>query len=355
MRPSKIQSTVLDLVNANLVPMVLGPPGCGKTASISQAVEESGHETMWLHPISMRPSDIQGIGFVVDGRAEFLPYGFMRKMVEFSPREDGQKLVVIIDDAFQANDSVQKVLQQLILHRGVGDLFVSEHVRFVMISNRLSDKAGVRTILSTCTSRAIPLSFDVNLDDWMKWAAKHDIHPLIQGFLRNQRDMLYKGEPTNTGEPWASPRGWEFCSRGMMATPPDCHMAIAVGSVGEAVGTNFMGFAKTADKMVPTADIFKNPKGVPIPDKNDKDFVPVMWATLGSINSVMQQVHEKAPKIISETVKRYFDYVERLPVEFQAVAIRDGIESTPNCITHDSENRYRNWMTKHQNQCWETW
>src|SRR4051812_21302045 len=108
MSPSKLQSFLVQAFANNWPVLIKGAPGCGKTDSWDTAVDiyadeyESEADRLVIHPVISDPTDAKGLPGIVEGKADFLPFGDLRRMIEAK-----RPLFVLLDDLGQAPAVVQ--------------------------------------------------------------------------------------------------------------------------------------------------------------------------------------------------------------------------------------------------------
>lgn len=291
--------------------LILGAPGCGKT-DISHALAdhfELPRDRVLLFRPSLRdPVDLMGVPSVNSGSTKFNPPA---ELLQFA--EGTGKGLIIWDELPQAVTQMQNAIAGCLLDRVLGDLRLDPEVMQVATGNRTTDKAGANRIVSQLGNRVMHLELDVHLDDWCKWAFTHDIDPLLIAFVRLRPDMLNDFDPSRLSNP--TPRSWALVSKSAdPSLPRDLFYESVAGLVGQGPAAEYVGFRDMAAKMPNIDAILMNPSSADIPDE-----VGVKYAVCSAI----------AARTTMDNFGRAMEYLERMPVEFSTMVIKDCMIKNP--------------------------
>ena len=148
MNPSNLKNLLNVMIPAREPILIVGAPGIGKTECVQQACLELGVDLMIGHPVTKERIDYAGLPGIVDGQAEFLPYGDLRRMMAAD-----RPLCVLMDDLGQSDVDVQKPLMQLIQQRTIGEHAISDHVGFIAATNDTTHRSAVAGLIEPLKSR----------------------------------------------------------------------------------------------------------------------------------------------------------------------------------------------------------
>ena len=205
----------------------------------------------------MMPTDIMGIPYYNKdtktmewARPGVLPSGKLCS--------EHKMVILFLDELNTAPATVQAAAYQLVLDRKTGSGFkLPDNVAIIAAGNRENDR-GVTTRMPTpLANRFIHLKLRSNFDSWFDWAIKNDIHPDIVGYLSFAPQYLDQFDPANPDHAFATPRSWKFVDD-IMQVPGvnDEQLAeLVAGTVGEAVGIQFMAHRKIASSLPNPADV----------------------------------------------------------------------------------------------------
>ena len=261
LNPSQLAVAMRATVKAHGRLLVKGEPGIGKTFIEEQVAEEFKATNVIMHPSVDDPTDYKGYPFIVNGKAEHVPFGKLRVL------DDAKELTIcFIDDLGQGTPGVQAaVMQMLDRYRK------NPHVVFIAATNERSHRAGVTGLLEPVKSRFDSIiRLGIHFPSWKAWAMDHDIDYRVIGYLEQQPEALHKFEPNADIVNQPSPRTWVGASKilGMSLGDDDVRFAMLVGAVGSAAATTFAAWLKIAEDAPSRDDIIKDPKNARIPKES---------------------------------------------------------------------------------------
>lgn len=258
------------LAIANKWPLLVeGSPGIGKSEIIVQACKACSTDFMIAHPVTSDPTDYKGLPGIVNGQAEFLPYGELRRLIDAKA-----PLVCFVDDLGQGSQAVQAALMQLVLAREINGVKISDKVVFIAATNRRADNAGVSGLITPLRSR---FRSTVELVPDAKEVASYLLSkgaPIeLCAFLNLRPAMVntFDQKTAREGKPFACPRTISFLADFLNAGIDNAETLS--GCVGESFAVEFAGF-RAMFKAIGNlpAQILTNPQTAPIPDEIDRLF-----------------------------------------------------------------------------------
>lgn len=325
MRPSELTTLLAKTIPAGLPVLIKGAPGIGKSDIVSQAAAAAKADLIISHPVVSDPTDFKGLPAVVDGMAEFLPFGELNALIKAK-----RPTVAFLDDLGQAPAVVQAAAMQLILARRINGHKVSDKVVFVAATNRREDRAGVTGILEPVKSRfATIVELTVDINDWCAWALEHDVPPELVGFVRFRPELMTApGVATNDIVNRPSPRTVTHLGRLYAAGITD--LESLGGATGIGFATEFVGFIRVWASLPSIDSILLSPTTAAVPKEP---------AALYAIATAL------ATRATPQNAGRVIKYLGRLPEEFSVLGVRDIMRSRPqaaNCA------EFIRWATDHQ-------
>lgn len=323
MKPSGVSHILTRLIPERLPVLLAGAPGIGKTDLVRQAAEACGARLIVSHPVVSDPTDFKGLPGIVDGKAEFLPYGDLRALCSAT-----ELTVCLLDDVGQAPPAVQAAAMQWLLARRVNGHAVSDWVTFLAATNRRQDKAGVSGVLEPVKSRfASILTVEADLDDWTSWALSHDVQAEIIAFLRFRPGLLHDFRPTADLTQSPCPRTWAAASRliGLGIDDPET----LTGAVGEGAATELAAFLRIWRQLPSPDAVLLDPAGATVPTDP-----ATLYALCGAL----------AARASDQTGERLIRYANRLPDEFSVLLVRDAVRKDKAVC---NSRTFIDWSTRH--------
>lgn len=304
--------------------LLVGQPGVGKTAIVEQVAKEASLDFLSEVATTLEPTDLKGLPAVVDGQAEYLPYGFLRAICNAQ-----RPTLALIDDVGHAGPEVQKALMHLLLARSVGDKMVSEHVSFALATNDVGQRAGVTGLLSPLQNRLYIIKVTPSPNDWCEWAVKNKINPAVVAFVKSTPQLF---------DDWSQPAGIEAS-----CTPRSLHMLSDFmhagaqtideysGCIGFRVAAQFAAYLDVYKNLPGVGAVLDNPYRVPVPDTLDRKHG--ICAALACVTD---------PAAWSKIII----YLERFPEkEIQVSCVSDALSRTPDL---DKCDAVKQWVVKNK-------
>ena len=323
MSPKTLKEMMLKAIPAKLPVLIKGAPGVGKSDIVNQVAKELEMDLIISHPVASDPTDYKGLPGVIDGEAEFLPFGDLREMMNAT-----KPTIVFLDDLGQAPGVVQAACMQLILARQINGHKLSDEIVFVAATNRRQDRAGVTGILSPVKSRfASIIELEADADEWIEWAIDNDLPAEVIGFIHFRPGLLSKGEATAEIVNSPCPRTIAFAGRLIQAGLDS--MEVLAGAVGEACAAELVGFIKVCKDLPNISAILLDPEGTLVP------------AAPASLYAVVSALVEKGTE---DNVERVITYGNRLPADFSVLLVRDLIKKVP---AIQNTKAFINWSVQH--------
>lgn len=318
MRPSQALQVINAAVSANTPIMLWGPPGIGKSAIVKQLAKSSQRDLRDVRISQLDSVDLRGVPSVVDGITRFNP-------PEFLPHDKHGRGLLFLDEINSGSTATMAAAYQLVLDRKLGNYKLPDGWSIVAAGNRAQDRSLVNQMPMALRNRFVHIELEVNNEDWNTWAVTSGINDSIRGFIRyrptllNELDTTGKDDTTRNqimqrmkdARAFATPRSWEFLSNLLnIGIPASAEYDTYGSAVGEGAAAEFIAYMKYQVKMPNLDHILLSPEKAPVPEEP-----ATLYATVTGL----------ATKTTPDNFERVVKYLNRLPIEFAVMAIKDSV------------------------------
>lgn len=311
MTPARLTKLLTTAIPARLKVLIVSEPGCGKTEICQLATKRAKAALVTCHPAVEEPTDYKGlpakVGTAANPRAEFLPYGQLRKLI------DAENLTCcFFDDIGQAPHATQAALMQPLQQREIDGKRISDHVTFIGATNDTSHMAGVHAILEPVKSRWDTIvHLEVSINEWVPWAVRNAMPGSLVGFIRF-RGIKSLLDFTPTRELKNSPNPRNVSSAGKWIQAGAIDLEVLAGACGEGWAAEYLAFHKSWEAIEEILEkALTMPTIAPLPGSDPS----LQYAIATAISF----------RANSENFGNALAYLDRLPKEFEVFAARDAI------------------------------
>ena len=224
-----------------LVPYLRGKPGIGKTAVVHQFGESINAFVEVLRLSQHDSCDIKGnpgidkeAGLTRWYPAEFLPFKGLKNS-KFNDEKYGNKTIILfLDELNRARPDVLQSIFQLVRERRVGNYELMDNVVIICAGNLgHEDGCDVVDMDVALKDSFVIVDIEENLNDWITWAKKNEIHSSIISFIEGHPSYLYY-EMKNRERECITPRTWHRFSKIIKANS-DMDLLDVVDIIGSSI------------------------------------------------------------------------------------------------------------------------
>jgi len=320
MKPRAVEKTLTHLVKIKQPTFLWGPPGVGKSMITAKVAKKIG-DFIDMRLVQMDIIDLRGVLTIQGGKAVWAPPAIL-------PTKG--KGVLFLDEFVQALMLMQNTASQLILDRCIGEYILPDGWAIVAAGNRETDRAGTNKMPSHLANRFTHITVEVDYEDWRVWAVENKVNAMIRAFLGFRPALLHQFNPAEKAFP--TPRSWSYVDK-ILGNGLDDEielLEVISGTVGEGAAKEFIGFIRIFRELPDYAEIKKNPKGMVVP------------TNAGALYAVATMLPEFITK---PDLKQVFQFVERLPEDFQVIMVNNLVQKKPEM---QETSTYIAWAAEHQ-------
>lgn len=314
------KEALIAIIRSGLVPLLVGPPGGGKSAIIKEVAEFFNLKLIDIRLAQCDPTEIQGFPTMLGEKAGYLPMDIFP--VEGDPIPEGYSgWFIFLDELPSAPEATINAAYKLILDKMVGQKKLHSNVAIGAAGNRDTDNAIAGSMGTAMQSRLIHLELDTDLKSWLDWAVPNGIHHFITDYVKFRPGNLNNFNPDHSDKTFACERTWEFANSLLKNINLKDPLALVVlsGALTEGVAREFITFTEIYAKLPKMHDIINTPESVAIPDEPS-----ILYALSGSI------AHNADKTNLDKLMK----FILRIPAEFQAVTLREVVRKDKTLYNH---------------------
>lgn len=309
-----------DFIKARIVPMLTGSPGIGKSAIVRAIAATYSLKVIDLRLSQCDPTDLNGFPSIIGARAGYRPMDTFP--IEGDPIPEGYAgWLLFLDEFNSAALAVQAAAYKLILDRMVGQHALHANLAIVCAGNLETDNAIVQPMSTAMQSRLAHMELVVDVNEFIEYAQKASWHHYITDHISFKPGNLYTFMPDHTDNTYACPRTWEFVDRliKIRGLKDELILPTLASVISEGVAREFITYCEIYESLPKREQLINSPETIVIPQEKS-----ILYALTGTIS------HNATKDNFSQLYKA----VKRLPVEFQAVTMRETIRRNKSLLGH---------------------
>jgi hypothetical protein len=306
------KEAIIQCFKAGLVPMLVSSPGQSKSSLIKEIAQENNKLVIDLRLSQCDPTDLMGYPIISNGKASYAPFNTFPIKGDKIP-EGYTGTILLLDEFNSATIATQSSAYKLVLDRMVGQYELHESVRIICAGNLASDKAIVNRLSTAMQSRLIHLHLEVENEEWLEWAKNNKLDYRVISYIQFRPQALKAFDPKHNDYTFPCLRTWEFTSKLIKNIEPN--LALICGTIGEAEGRQFFGYCQIFQEIPTIKDLISKPLTCTVPDEPS-----ILYAITGLIGEYLSNTN--AVSLMA--------YIERLPIEFQLITLRNAIKRDSN-------------------------
>ncbi len=200
--------------------LLMGPPGIGKTAIVSQAAEACGvglvsytitHHTrqsaVGLPLIETKKYNGQEISVTVYTMSEIIA-----SVYDTMEQTGCQSGILFIDEVNCASETLAPTMLQFLQAKTFGNHKVPRGWVIVAAGNPPEYNKSVREFDVVTLDRVKKITIEVDYQAWKKYAAARGIHGAVRSYLEGKPQYFYRVEQHPDEKEFVTARGWEDLS-----------------------------------------------------------------------------------------------------------------------------------------------
>ena len=259
------------------VPLVVGESGIGKTALANKVAKDNGWKVVVIDGNLLKEGEIGGLptvesytttnkgGCKIEKKTTI--YAVHTKLREIDKEiENGNEVLLFIDELNRCEHAVQQELMNLILNREINGYKLDKNVKILAAMNPSNEYGAeldyqVVDMDPAQENRFVWLNMESDASEWINWAMNNNIEPKVVEFISTFPEYLHK---VNEGDINATPRSFERISKTYSvykqkkdSIPKEVFLNVIKGNVGRVIAQEFMSFINSdAKQIISYNDVF---------------------------------------------------------------------------------------------------
>ncbi|WP_343003241.1 ATP-binding protein [Clostridium sp. 2218st1_F5_2218SCRN_220325] len=259
------------------VPLVVGESGIGKTALANKVAKDNGWKVVVIDGNLLKEGEIGGLptveSYIVKSEEgckiekKTTIYAVHTKLREIDKEiENGNEVLLFIDELNRCEHAVQQELMNLILNREINGYKLDKNVKILAAMNPSNEYGAeldyqVVDMDPAQENRFVWLNMESDASEWINWAMNNNIEPKVVEFISTFPEYLHK---VNEGDINATPRSFERISKTYSvykqkkdSIPKEVFLNVIKGNVGRVIAQEFMSFINSdAKPIISYNDVF---------------------------------------------------------------------------------------------------
>ena len=252
------------------VPLVVGESGIGKTALANKVAKDNGWKVVVIDGNLLKEGEIGGLptveSYTTTNKEECkiekktTIYAVHTKLREIDKEiENGNEVLLFIDELNRCEHAVQQELMNLILNREINGYKLDKNVKILAAMNPSNEYGAeldyqVVDMDPAQENRFVWLNMESDASEWINWAMNNNIEPKVVEFISTFPEYLHK---VNEGDINATPRSFERISKTYSvykqkkdSIPKEVFLNVIKGNVGRVIAQEFMSFINSDGKPI---------------------------------------------------------------------------------------------------------
>jgi hypothetical protein len=336
MKAELLSNTIASYYGLDIPLVIVGPPGGGKTSIVKQTARRMRKPCITVHLPTALVEDF-GVPDIVSAAIqaendEYEDNSFGYRLpawwpAEGGPLDNGRGGFLVFDDRNQADQSLQKVLANILQDRTLHGVKLAKGWYPISTGNRQEDRAGANRILGHLANREVELELESDLDASCRWMMDNGGAPEVISFLRHRPGLLHAYEAQAHKSP--TPRGWhEHISPVIGNIAKEAEYECFKGSIGDGAAAEFTGYMRIWRDLEDPDLVIANPRNAKVPTDS-----ATLYALCGALS--MRATEDNFANVIT--------YAERLPGDFMMLMISLSVRTNPDVAETAA---YIHWLGK---------
>jgi len=197
-----------------------GPPGIGKTEIVRQIAEELGIGFVSFSITHHTRNTLLGLPVIVEEETckytEYTMSEIIAKLIQ-AQKAGFAEGILLLDEFNCASETIFPMMLAMLQTRNIGQYKIPEGWNLVLCGNPPEYNKSARSFDAVILDRVRRMKLQMETKEFLKYAEKQKMHPLILKYLGLNKYNTYQCQNTGTREDVVTCRGWENLSHALYA------------------------------------------------------------------------------------------------------------------------------------------
>ncbi len=201
--------------------LLMGPPGIGKTAIMTQIAQEMGVGLVSYSMTHHTRQSALGLPYIVEDEFEGESYrvthytmseiiAAVHEQIRQTGRHEG---ILFLDEVNCVSETLAPAMLQFLQFKTFGQHSIPKGWVIVCAGNPPEYNNSVREFDIVTWDRLKRVDVEPSYDAWRDYAMQIGVHPAVLSYLEIKKQNFYKVESSAQGRRFTTPRGWVDLSR----------------------------------------------------------------------------------------------------------------------------------------------
>lgn len=227
-----------------LIPFIHGKAGIGKTEIVEQLAKEYNKKLVILNLSHQEEGDLIGIPEKIKKDNNVIT---IWSEPEWLGINKDKEVILFLDEMDRAPKNILNVTLTLLREYRIHTHYIPKNWKIIAAGNSgfNDDFYDVQELDNALKTRFIHLFYELTTNEWLEWAKKNNIHPLIIKYLELNPSNLIVENTADFSFAYPNPRTWQILSDNIKYIQnPELIKFISIGTIGYDVGVSFYAFYK---------------------------------------------------------------------------------------------------------------
>lgn len=341
-----------------VTPMLWGPHGIGKSASVRQVANEIGYELFNVILSQKEAVDLAGVLYTREDKELKLSVTDAHPPKWFADACKRGKFILFLDEFNMARKEVMNAAFELVLDRRLNNIKLPDDVFIVCAGNPDDERYDVTPMSESLRDRLMHIMVEADLESWHDYAKKSGIAPEVIQFLRNNPQASSSTDKRDFSLPVEikhSLRSWERLSDISKLNIPerikmDCYSGIVGSEMALLFTKSLHESTVTPEEILAlTEDTVERIKGYLNANPARFDKIDSAIRNFGEWARSSEENMKKANKGIANYIK----FALMLPLDQVTAALQETLDGKPFTLTKEGctalgieySSKSQNWAT----------